>query len=57
MVGLVFLYMLPKDGFNRKSFFDENALMTGLAKREFRSPNSIGSFAKEFQNVNIKHTE
>ena len=51
VVGLVFLYMLPKDEFNRKSFFDENALMVGLARREFRNQNSIGAFAKELQNI------
>ena len=41
LLGLVFLVMLPNENFNRKNFFDENALMAGLVKREFEDQKSI----------------
>jgi glycosylphosphatidylinositol transamidase len=47
LCGLVYLGMLPRDEFNRRSFVDENALMVGLVRREFRDSQSISDFAEE----------
>ena len=49
VVGVVFLVMLSKDSFNRKNFFDENALMAGLVKREFTDLLSINEYAKQLK--------
>ena len=43
--------MLPNEELNRKAFFDENALMTGLVKREFRSQKSITNLASELHDI------
>ena len=51
MVGLVLLCFLPNEDFSRRMFFDENALMAGLVRREFTDQSSIRKFAKEIQNA------
>lgn len=51
LVGVVFLVMLPNDKFNRRNFFDENALMTGLVKREFMDAGSIREIANRLKSA------
>ena len=51
LVGVVVLVMLPNDNFNRKNFFDENALMAGLVKREFMDSASIANFVSRLKLV------
>lgn len=51
VVGVAFLVMLPNDSFNRKNFFDENALMAGLVKREFMDSASIVEFSNRLKPV------
>ena len=41
--------MLPSDHLNRKNFFDENALMAGLVRREFGDQESILAYANELR--------
>ena len=43
--------MLPNDKFNRRNFFDENALMTGLVKREFMDAGSIREIANRLKSA------
>ena len=50
-MGVVFLVMLPNDKFKRKNFFDENALMTGLVKREFMNAGSIQETANRLKSA------
>ena len=47
LCGLVYLGLLPRDEFNHRSFIDENALMVGLVRREFRDKQSISNYAQE----------
>lgn len=49
LVGVVFLVMLPSDNFNRKNYFDENALMAGLVKRDFMDSASIADFVSRLK--------
>ena len=51
MVGLAYLSQLPRDELNHRSFIDENALMTGLVKREFNSPQTISNYANQLETV------
>lgn len=51
VAGLVYLFQLPRDEFNHRSFIDENALMVGLVRREFSNPDSISSYSRELQAV------
>ena len=51
MLGLIFLLMLPNEQVNRKNFFDENALMAGLVKREFEDVRSISEYANRLKKV------
>jgi hypothetical protein len=51
VAGVVFLAMLPNSNFNRKNFFDENALMAGLVKREFMDTKSISGFVSQLKTV------
>lgn len=51
MVGLVYLLQLPRDELNHRSFIDENALMTGLVRREFNDANSISHYAEQLEPV------
>lgn len=51
VVGLVYLCQLPRDEFNHRSFIDENALMTGLVRREFSDPYVISNLAKQLEDV------
>ena len=43
--------MLPNEELCRKSFFDENALMAGLVRREFSDRRSISRFSDEMNNL------
>lgn len=43
--------MLPNESFNRKNFFDENALMAGLVKREFNDLRLITEYAAKLKKV------
>ena len=45
--------MLPRDEFNRRSFVDENALMVGLVRREFRDSQSISDYAEELADFGV----
>ena len=49
MVGVVYFYFLTSDEMSRRGYFDENALMTGLVRREFTNEKSIVRFAKEME--------
>ena len=51
LAGLVYLVMLPHESLNRSNFFDENALMAGLVKREFTDLTSIKHYAAKLRNV------
>ena len=51
VLGLIFLLMLPNEQVNRKNFFDENALMAGLVKREFENVRSISEYANRLKKV------
>lgn len=51
LAGLVYLLMLPNESFNRKNFFDENALMAGLVKREFNDLRLITEYAAKLKKV------
>ena len=51
VAGLVYLCQLPRDEFNHRSFIDENALMTGLVRREFSDPYAISNYAKQLEDV------
>lgn len=51
VVGVVYLGMLSDDQMSRGSFFDENALMAGLVRREFSGAGSILRFADEMKNL------
>ncbi len=51
IVGVVFLVMLPNEKFSRRNFFDENALMAGLVKREFTDLGSLADFASKLKAV------
>lgn len=51
MVGLVYLFQLPRDELNHRSFIDENALMTGLVRREFNDANSLSHYAEQLEPV------
>ncbi|CAI8038880.1 Glycosylphosphatidylinositol anchor attachment 1 protein [Geodia barretti] len=53
LCGLVYLGMLPRDEFNRRSFVDENALMVGLVRREFRDSQSISDYAEELADFGV----
>lgn len=50
-MGVVFLVMLPNEKFSRRNFFDENALMAGLVKREFTDSGSLADFASKLKAV------
>lgn len=43
--------MLPNEELSRKSFFDENALMAGLVRREFSNARAISRFADKMKNL------
>ena len=51
MVGLAYLCILPLEDMSRKSFFDENALMAGLVKREFSNRDSIARYSRGLRNT------
>ena len=51
VVGLVLLCFLPNEDYSRRMFFDENALMAGLVRREFADQDSIRKFAEEIRNA------
>ena len=51
VAGLVYLSQLPRDELNHRSFIDENALMTGLVKREFSSPQTITNYVNELETI------
>ena len=36
---------------SHKAFFDENALLAGVVRREFSDPNSIAKYAEDFKNL------
>ena len=46
MSGLAYLLMLANENFNLSNFFDENALMAGLVKREFADVNSLSYYTQ-----------
>ncbi len=50
-MGVAFLVMLPSENLNRRNYFDENALMTGLVKREFGDAESIMAYARMLKTV------
>jgi len=39
--------MLPKRDLSHKAFFDENALLTGVVRREFGEPNVIREYSEQ----------
>ena len=51
MVGLVYLFQLPRNEFSYRSFIDENALMAGLVKREFSASQIISDYAAQLEDV------
>ena len=51
MVGLVYLFQLPRNEFNHRSFIDENALMAGLVKREFSASHLISDYTTQLEDV------
>lgn len=40
---------LPRKDLSHKAFFDENALLAGVVRREFSDPNAIAKFAQDFE--------
>ena len=51
IVGVVYLLALPKRDLSHKAFFDENALLAGVVRREFSDPTSIARYAEDFKNL------
>ena len=47
--GIGVYCMFPVEGYHRKKFFDENALLTGLVKREFRDSSLITSLQSQYR--------
>ncbi len=41
---------LPRRDLSHKAFFDENALLAGVVRREFADPNTIAKYAENIGN-------
>ena len=50
-LGVVYFYYLTSDEMSRKGYFDENALMTGMVRREFSNQRSIGKHAEDIKQL------
>ena len=50
-VGVVYFYYLTSNEMSRTGYFDENALMTGLVRREFSNERSITKHAEEIKQL------
>lgn len=51
VAGIVYFYALTSDEMSRRGYFDENALMTGLVRREFTDQKSISKHAEEIKQL------
>ncbi|XP_064398574.1 glycosylphosphatidylinositol anchor attachment 1 protein-like [Halichondria panicea] len=50
VIGIVYLLSLPRRDLSHKAFFDENALLAGVVRREFADPNTIAKYAENIGN-------
>ncbi len=48
-VGIGVYCAFPAEGYHRKKFFDENALLTGLVKREFKNATLIATLQSQYR--------
>ena len=48
-VGIGVYCAFPAEGYHRKKFFDENALLTGLVKREFTNATLIATLQSQYR--------
>jgi len=46
VAGIVYMFLLPHENFNLRSYFDENALMAGLVRREYADLSSLAQYSK-----------
>ncbi len=46
MLGIIYMFLLPNENFNLRNFFDENALMAGLVRREYADLSSLAQYSK-----------
>ena len=51
VAGVVYFYYLTSDEMSRRGYFDENALMTGLVRREFSDQRSIAKHADDIKKL------
>lgn len=51
VVGVVAFTCLPLEGICRQRFFDENALLTGLVKRQFNDGPSLKQLLTQYNNI------
>ncbi len=51
LVGIVYLISLPRRDLSHKAFFDENALLAGVVRREFADPNTVAQYASEVERL------